>query len=387
MNNYNNNYNQNYNPNNPPVQNTQNHFQPNGYTSVPPITQGSSDFVNNAYYYEKSVQSDPTFFEKKAEKENLRKVGNRIGVGLLIFEAITVAVSIFVLIPLMFTGAYDMSKYKGSSGLEPVAMYLLNAILSLVGFGSAGIITAKINGLRLDDVIHIKKTKLSDSIMISIAGMCFVIVFNILLALMNINLSLFGGFENKMSDYGMPTNIIGYILYFVCIAIIPPIIEEFIFRGAILGTLQKKFGDALAIIVSAVLFGLMHANFVQTPVTFLTGLVLGYITVKTGSIIPSIFLHFVNNSFAVISTIIMNSFDNEIVFDLVDIGSSILFIVIGLIFASRLIKKYKNDLFVFNKEKTQFTMSKQLTYIFTSPCMIAFILLSLGSCVMAMGLT
>lgn len=382
-----NNYNQNRNFNNPPIQNQQGYFQPNGYTSVPPVTQGSSNSNNNAYHYKNLTETDPAFFEKKAEKENLRKTGNRIGAGLLVFEGIAVAVSIFVLIPLMFTGAYDMSKYKSSSGLEPVSMYLLNAILSLVGFGVAGIITIKINRLRIDDVIHIKKTNFAESIMISISGMCFVIVFNILLTLMNLNLSLFDGFENTMADYGTPTGIVGNILYFVCIAIIPPIIEEFIFRGAILGTLQKKFGDALAIIVSAVLFGLMHANFVQTPVTFLTGLVLGYITVKTGSIIPSIFLHFVNNSFAVISEFVMNALDNEIIFNLVDLGCSILFIVLGLIFASKLIKKYKNNLFVFKKEKTQFTMSKQLTYIFTSPCMIAFILLSLGSCVMAMGLT
>lgn len=355
-------------------------FTPNGYVNPNPVTQGAYEYNNQMLY------NNAENLKKINEKRNIRKVSNLIGVGFIIFIALSTLASIIILIPIMFTGAYDLSKYSESGGIEPVAMYLLNAIICLLGFGIAGIAITKMCGLRLDEVIHIKSTDLSDTIMLVVTSMCFVFGFNILLTLMNLNLSLFGGFENEVSNYGEPDGLIGSIIYFVAIAIIPPIIEEFIFRGAILGILQNKFGDALAIIVSGALFGLMHANFVQTPVTFLTGLILGYLTVKTNSIIPSIILHCLNNSIAVISEFVIKAINDDAISSLFEASLMLAFVVLGLIFAAKLIKKHKNSLFNFNKKETSLTMSEQLICVFTSPCIIIFLVYCLFSCIVAANL-
>ena len=74
-------------------------------------------------------------------------------------------------------------------------------------------------------------------------------------------------------------------------AIVPAVFEEFAFRGVVLNKL-RKFGDSYAIIMSAVLFGLMHGNLSQIPFAFILGLVIGFIAVKTNSIIPGILIHF-----------------------------------------------------------------------------------------------
>lgn len=76
-------------------------------------------------------------------------------------------------------------------------------------------------------------------------------------------------------------------------ALLAPIAEEIVFRGFILRNLQK-YGIKLAIVVSAIMFGLAHANIIQTPFAFVLGLVLGYVAYKYG-IVWSIGMHLFNN--------------------------------------------------------------------------------------------
>lgn len=315
------------------------------------------------------------------QKEKLVKTANRIGLGLLLSQVI-VLIGTFIATPFAVKIDYnsiDLSDIMGSVSFDVVSLYLLNAVMCLLGFGIAGIVITKLNRLRLDDVLIIKRTPFSDTVKLITAGMGFVFVFNLLLTLMNVNLSLFG-YKNTMPDYGTPDNLLGYILYFVSIAVVPPIIEEFIFRGAVLGSIRKLHGDTPAIIVSAALFGLAHANFVQTPVTFLTGLVLGYLTVKTGSIIPSMILHFLNNSIAVAGMFF--EANNQHAFLLIDVGITFAFIVFGLISAKSLIKKYKNSLFVMENPAMDINMKQRLMAVFTAPWLIIFIIYSIIMCFM-----
>ncbi len=80
---------------------------------------------------------------------------------------------------------------------------------------------------------------------------------------------------------------------FLYITILAPITEELLFRGLILRTLQP-YGKRFAIFASAVVFGLLHGNVIQIPFAFLTGLVLGYVTVEY-SLAWAIVLHMFNN--------------------------------------------------------------------------------------------
>ena len=93
------------------------------------------------------------------------------------------------------------------------------------------------------------------------------------------------------SPWGYPT-----------ICIFAPVVEELIFRGAVLRALMEGFGNTknhwLPIFISALLFALIHINPAQMPHAFLLGLLLGWMYVRTGSIIPGIMVHWVNNTVA-----------------------------------------------------------------------------------------
>lgn len=85
------------------------------------------------------------------------------------------------------------------------------------------------------------------------------------------------------------------------IAVIAPIVEELLFRGAIMNHLQEQgYSPHKSIVVSAIVFGLIHINPAQVIFAFLMGLVLGWIVWRTGSLIPVIAGHALNNTIGVI---------------------------------------------------------------------------------------
>ena len=93
-------------------------------------------------------------------------------------------------------------------------------------------------------------------------------------------------------------NIFEAVLWIIAMAVLPPVLEEAVFRGAILGTMKQYTGRG-AIFFSAALFALMHANFNQIPVAFGMGLILGWFAYSTGSIVVPIILHACNNLLSV----------------------------------------------------------------------------------------
>ena len=86
--------------------------------------------------------------------------------------------------------------------------------------------------------------------------------------------------------------------YFV-VGLFAPLTEELVFRGAILkALLQWKPNPWVGIVISALLFALVHMNPAQMPHAVLVGLLLGWMYYRTDSIIPGVVYHWVNNTVA-----------------------------------------------------------------------------------------
>jgi sodium transport system permease protein len=84
-------------------------------------------------------------------------------------------------------------------------------------------------------------------------------------------------------------------LLFVLIAVLPPICEELLCRGVFLSAFLPRRGALSAILLSGALFAVLHMEAYRIPGTFLAGVMLGYIGVRTGSVFPTIFFHMVYN--------------------------------------------------------------------------------------------
>ncbi len=105
------------------------------------------------------------------------------------------------------------------------------------------------------------------------------------------------------SDFG----IWGGILRVVILA---PVVEELIFRGVIFSGFQRIYHPFWAIFFSAILFAVFHLNPWQFGPTFLLGLILGFVRLRTGSLLAAIFTHALHNGMVFLSVYYHDSYPN-----------------------------------------------------------------------------
>lgn len=98
-------------------------------------------------------------------------------------------------------------------------------------------------------------------------------------------------------------------------ALVPAVCEELAFRGFIFGGLVREKGKLRAVILTAIMFGISHGVLQQSIAASLMGIVLGWITLRTGSILPCILIHFTNNALSVsLERIATSSWDGAAMF-------------------------------------------------------------------------
>ncbi len=103
---------------------------------------------------------------------------------------------------------------------------------------------------------------------------------------------------NFYKDFSGTTEGAGHLEVILSLIIIPAFCEEFFFRGIIFNE-YRKFGTANAVIISAICFAMLHFSFENMLIYLFTGLLLGFVTAMTKSIIPSILLHLLSNTLSI----------------------------------------------------------------------------------------
>ena len=118
---------------------------------------------------------------------------------------------------------------------------------------------------------------------------------------------------------------------FLVVAIFAPIFEEWMCRGMVLRGLLTKMKPGWAIVVSALFFAVIHANPWQALNAFLIGLMMGYVYYKTGSLILTMVIHFVNNGTSVILSNIESLKDYDYMIDMMDKSTYYLVVAVSVI--------------------------------------------------------
>lgn len=150
--------------------------------------------------------------------------------------------------------------------------------------------------------------------------------------------------ENNLTDVfsGLSRNVLGIF----CLAVLAPLLEEVLFRGAIQGVLMRYFGRPWpAIIVSALVFGVFHWNPIQVVYATLLGIVLGWIYYRTGSLMSVIVGHVLNNTLAVVTTVAYSAADEQAVAESsVGISGFLLFALLSVYLAVKLNSEMQHKL-------------------------------------------
>lgn len=170
--------------------------------------------------------------------------------------------------------------------------YVISGIGYLISVGIGLLIV----GLLMKKYVSIKEMFASDKKMTLYACIvCFFVFMSVQLPVNLANIII----EKILNQFGSTiemgvnssSSTLSMALYFSFAA---PIAEELIYRGYIMKSL-KKYGANFAIVISSILFGLMHMNPTQSFFAIFVGLVLGYVAMNY-SIKWSILFHIINNA-------------------------------------------------------------------------------------------
>ncbi len=276
--------------------------------------------------------------DERAVKLNMikciKRVSNRWALTTVIAN---IVISAVIMIIYTFSPLMPISvRYFFESSMGDLVIQIGYSVLM---FTVPYIFVAAISKEKVKDLIQIKWKKPLKTLPLIMLALGAAMVINLLVSQF-ISLLENYGIDTTPPSLEMPQSVGGTVLYLFALTLVPAVVEEFAFRGIVLGSL-KKYGSGYAIIISSVLFGLMHGNVVQIPFATMLGLVMGYVAVATGSIIPCVIIHFLNNLMAGVEEVI-GRYCGETEQAVALYICFLAYMVIGLIGFVIICKKYKH---------------------------------------------
>ena len=125
------------------------------------------------------------------------------------------------------------------------------------------------------------------------------------------------------------TDIPSLCMAVLVVGIVPAVCEELLFRGCIIGSL-KKYNVLMSVVISSVIFALIHSGISGMIFAFLSGMILGFVRIYTGYFSAAVAVHFMNNALA-ISTAAAGSLISEDADSMVFYTAGIIGIVLTLV--------------------------------------------------------
>ena len=324
--------------------------------------------------------SEPNFsvtdvqLRKDAEKQRLRSDAAYVG-GLSIALTLVMqyAYSFFVKILMSCGVLTDESLTKNFLGMDNTAFLIFYSFVYIFSLLVPAVIVSFLFNKRFVPFSPAKPVSFGFAFwsVIGAVGMCmFANILNNLIQ----NFFYQIGADIPAAPQLMVNTPTSLIINLFTIAVLPALLEEMIYRGYILRTL-RSYGDGFAVLISAMLFSLMHGNLRQIPFAFIVGLFLGFLYVQTNNIWIPIVVHFVNNGISVVMEYLS--------FSLSDTGLTFLYVIVtyglialGLVAALILLLAYRTKL---RLPPHQSTMGfwRRMGVIFSSPLFLTAVLMYL----------
>ena len=322
------------------------------------------------------------YISKEALKVKLiRKDINSTHLCVVISLALSMALSVLLTAFLTFFGASGMIM----SGIPYYLYYIINMFGSAFTIGMPFMVYMALKNEPVGESLRFRKNPVFDSILLVLAAVSACMLANFPSILIS-ELVEMAGYNGEASSAVAGTTAFESVLYFLTVAVFPPIFEEFAFRGIMLSTLRKH-GDAFALIISSLAFALMHSSISSMPFALICGLTLGYIYMRTENLWLSILIHFINNANATLPGILYIYLPE----DTVNLISNIIFyglIVVGVIALVILLIRnkiyFKAESGVRRAETIDLPAYKKLWAYVSSPVAILAILVTVGLIALSM---
>ncbi len=250
--------------------------------------------------YSNKYPYPPFYPEVYEERRRIRSTSNSVCLTALAGIFLLFLLPIISLIFLRSMGF--VTRTNKFDGLPPVLYYIVSSFNYLIAMAVPALLYFSAEHVPISEGVPFHKVKTSD-LWLFVALGCFVCLLANFPADWVAKIQQYFGFSGSLPSPPLNNDPAVLVLYAINIAVVPPLVEELMYRGVILQSL-RRFGDGFAVLVSAILFGLYHGNFIQMVFAFFCGLAMGYVVVRTDSLLPSILIHFINNGISVMTDLI-----------------------------------------------------------------------------------
>lgn len=306
--------------------------------------------------------------EEEKEIKTLKSKMTGIGLVLIVmFVLMQLWVFPFMIVPQLLGVPYESLKALLDNEYFTLPLHV---VLSSLCFTVPFIVLTRVRKTTVSETVPLGRAKKGTALPFFMFGMSVCALSNIFSSYshnaLNSFLSLFG-LKYELTQTDGEKGILIFILAFLSTAVVPALVEEFGCRGVMFGLL-KEHSEGAAIIVTAVIFGVIHGNFVQIPFAFMVGLVLAVIRLKTGTLWVAIAVHFCNNLVSVIFEYVLyplpDMLQNAIYY--IYLLTCMLLGVLGVV----LIAKNSPETFSLNLNKNGISEKKIVTVSLTRPLII-----------------
>lgn len=195
-------------------------------------------------------------------------------------------------------------------------------------------------------------------VLVTIFNLCVANLFSALLTLV--------GYETTSSGLSIVPNFNNFLIVVLYSAVLPAIFEEIAHRGLLLNA-YKKYGIGKAMIISGLMFGLMHLNISQFFYASIVGVLLAFIVIVSDSIVPAIIVHFTNNFLnTYVDFAAYNNWPGAGLFDTINAfrqnNSPILVFVVSLFMVMAVVVGIAYILKIFFTERKVFAIRERMRY-------------------------
>lgn len=337
--------------------------QPTGSSGAP---QGSaSGQPGGARQYDAATEAFRRDFAQfnhayDLQKKTLRRQGNIMG---LLITAYFLLQNIVVL-PILFSDTLADAYYNSPAFSYGFTVIGVSVICVMLPFLLTALLLKK-RGENPNKIIPDKKIGAKNFWAWSGIGLGLCVLINYLVNFLVLLVNTLG-YDLTGGESSEPASAVECVLLLVATAIAPAFCEEVAMRCSAMQYLRKN-GKVFAVVASSLIFGLLHGNVLQFIFASLVGAVLGYITMKTDSIAPAIFVHFANNFRSVFYDVIV-FFANDSAADIAGIVLMAVYLVLAVFGLVVLIRdgSFRRE----PKDPLPMTTGRRLVTFFCVPGMI-----------------
>ncbi len=202
------------------------------------------------------------------------------------------------LLVIFVLAAMQFSKHALTKLQDGTNLFIAMGVIQLVVIGLPCVIYYLLKGRRLSEPMLLVSKSGPQIMFLIFAAMLFISGMLLIKFFYFTNGGAVASLTNYFDELSGSAEGISQIEIILSLIIIPAVCEEFLFRGIVFSE-YRKYGTANAIIVSALCFAMLHFSFENIFIYLFTGLLFGFVTAVSKSIIPSIALHLLSNTLSI----------------------------------------------------------------------------------------